>query len=345
MKITILNWCGWLFLLFSYTAQAQFECESLDSPMMLKNNDSKMISNTCSSVEGRCVGKIIWENGAIYKGEIIQGKMNGNGVLKFPQKYIYKGAFQNGKKHGGGKIIYENGDQYDGEWKYDKKEGYGIYIFSCGYEYLGNFKNDKMNGEGAIRLSETESFKGVWKNGKIEGWGTHFKSDGSVFSGFFENGEKQGEGMVVWESGDTMRGNWTNGMIDQESHFQFSDGSAIIHFWEKGKLKDKVVYVQPSGLTLSGTSNFLANLATQNSIGDSESLEANFSLAWYAAAMEYKNQQNYEGANEQLKFAQFFQNPFEDSPIAELVTQELEDVALKKEAIGVARKEKENNGF
>lgn len=51
---------------------------------------------------------------------------------------VYKGAYQNGKKH-----------------------GYGVYTWEDGKEYAGNWQNGKQHGEGVYK-----GRKGVWENGK-----------------------------------------------------------------------------------------------------------------------------------------------------------------------------------
>lgn len=305
-----------LLFLFAYQAIGQFECVSNLDKEFFSYSTSDIISNSCEGNKGNCMGRIQWIDGSSYEG-----------------------AIKNSQMHGVGKITYANKFQYDGEWKFGKKEGFGLLTFPCGSEYLGRFENDKMHGEGVIWIGEKESFTGSWENGKIIGEGIHYRPDGSIFTGQFEDGEKNGKGMIVWASRDTMWGSWKNGLQENTSRFQFADGSVIIQTWKNGKVKHDALYVQEDGFYLSGIpENVISNLMN-SPLTTSQSVENNFSLAWYIAAMEYKSQKDFDGATQQLLYAQSFQNPLEESALANILSQELEVVSQEKDRVGVAKKE------
>ena len=82
--------------------------------------------------------KIININSEV-KEKIFQGKTN---------KGKYIGQLINGKREGRGIIKWDNGDIYNGEWKDDKKEGKGIYCYNNGQRYEGDWVNDKKEGKG-----------------------------------------------------------------------------------------------------------------------------------------------------------------------------------------------------
>ena len=305
-----------LFLTSLVILSAQFECDSEDSLYILQHEKSSVVSNDCP--ESKCEGKIIWEDETSYIGSIENGKMEGEG-----------------------KITFKDGATYEGGWKSGQKEGFGAFVFPCGFEYLGNFKNDKMHGEGVLRMSDTESLSAIWEDGKVQGHGTHFREDGSQFTGEFKNGKPDGQGMVVWESKDTMRGVWKNGLLDEKSHFKFENGSSIVQFWEKGKIQNKAVYIQANGFNVSGAPDQLAQMLLKSSLSNNDSVESNFSLAWYVAAMEYKNQNDFEGASDQLKFAQIFIDHFEETRFSNLIETEMAHLSEEKERTGVAQQVKE----
>jgi len=307
-----------LFLTSFITLTAQFECDSKKLLYTLQHEKSAIVSTYCP--ESKCEGKISWEDGTSYVDSIENGKMEGEG-----------------------KIVFKDGATYEGEWKLGKKEGFGAFVFPCGFEYLGKFKNDEMHGDGVLRLSETESFSGIWEAGEIQGKGTHFREDGSQFIGNYKKGEPNGQGMIVWESKDTMRGIWENGLLDNKSYFKFENGSSIVQYWEKGKIQDKAVYIQANGFNVSGSPEQLAKMLLKSSLSNNDSVESNFSLAWYVAAMEYKNQNDFDGATDQLKFAQIFIDPFEETRISTLLELEIQNVSIEKERTGLAQKSKGNN--
>ena len=305
-----------LFLSFLITLSAQFERDYENSLYTLQQERSAVVSTDCP--ESKCEGKIIWEDGTSYIGSIEDGTMEGKG-----------------------KIVFKDGATYEGAWKSGKKEGFGAFVFPCEFEYLGNFENDEMHGEGVLRMSETASFSGAWEAGEIQGLGTHFREDGSQFIGNYTKGEPNGQGMIVWESRDTMRGVWKDGLLDEKSHFKFKNGSSIVQFWKKGKIQNKVVYTQANGFNVSGAPKQLAKILLNNSLSNNDSVEYNFSLAWYVAAIEYKNQNDFEGATDQLKFAQIFIDPFDETRLSSLLESEIKNASEEKERTGFAQKVKE----
>lgn len=313
MNKLILTCVLFLTSLFNVSGAVLFECDSESLQYNSQHEKSAIVSTDCPEL--KCEGKIIWEDGTSYEG-----------------------AIENGKMEGEGKITFKDGATFEGKWKLGKKEGFGAFNFPCGFEYLGSFKNDLMHGEGVLRMSETESLSATWKNGKVEGLGTHFRNDGSQFIGEYKNGKPDGQGMVVWESKDTMRGVWKNGLLDEKSHFKFENGSSIVQFWENGKIQDKAVYIQANGFNVSGAPEQLAKMLLKSSLSNNDSVESNFSLAWYVAAVEYKNQNDFDGATDQLKFAQIFLDPFEETRLSSLLESEIEFVSEEKERTGVAQK-------
>ena len=72
--------------------------------------------------------KIKYENGEYYKGDILNGKAYGKGILYYKNgKKKYEGNFINDKKEGKGLFYYKNGKKkYDGEFINNKAEGEGV---------------------------------------------------------------------------------------------------------------------------------------------------------------------------------------------------------------------------
>lgn len=66
---------------------------------------------------------------------------------------IYRGMWQDNKKHGEGEFIADNGkgDTFKGTFENDNKE-YGRYVFSDGDIYEGGYENDQQEGQGRCSL-------------------------------------------------------------------------------------------------------------------------------------------------------------------------------------------------
>jgi hypothetical protein len=80
-------------------------------------------------------GEVVWRwfaggdwQTAVYEGEYKAGKMNGLGVLSYPNGDRYEGGFVDDQPQGKGKHEWTRGDSYEGEWKSGKPDGEGVYI-------------------------------------------------------------------------------------------------------------------------------------------------------------------------------------------------------------------------
>ena len=80
--------------------------KDLKGEMAIKSDFPTVTSTDCSESLNKCIGKIIWENGAIYEGEIQNGQIGEKGALKMPSQFSYIGYFKNGLPHGNGKMYF-----------------------------------------------------------------------------------------------------------------------------------------------------------------------------------------------------------------------------------------------
>lgn len=88
-------------------------------------------------------------NGAVYTGEVKNGKPNGKGTMKYNKNKTYQGSWVNGKRSGYGK--YVNKTYTDN--KQDAEE-YGLYIKEISETiYQGYWKDDKYYGGGQYTTS------------------------------------------------------------------------------------------------------------------------------------------------------------------------------------------------
>jgi len=56
---------------------------------------------------------------------------------------VYKGEWKNEKLNGLGVITFPDGGKYEGEWKGGKKNGQGTFTYYDGDKYVGEFKDDE----------------------------------------------------------------------------------------------------------------------------------------------------------------------------------------------------------
>ena len=127
------------------------------------------------------------ETGVLYQYETssgIQWETFGDGKVQ-PR---YKGEIKNGKPNGQGIYTYPDGRKYIGQWKDGKLNGRGTYIWYNGNKYVGEFKDGKKHGQGTYTSSNGEKYEGEWKDEKP--WnGTYYDKDGNI-KGKFVNGKE-----------------------------------------------------------------------------------------------------------------------------------------------------------
>jgi len=64
---------------------------------------------------------------AVYRGELVNGKRIGMGVMLYKKARLYEGFWAGDNRHGRGTERYSNGNQYRGDFKKNKPDGMGIY--------------------------------------------------------------------------------------------------------------------------------------------------------------------------------------------------------------------------
>ncbi len=146
-------------------------------------------------------------NGALYKGDIVDGQWTGQGKITYADGTSYEGGYLNGEWHGFGKRCYTDGGYYEGEYDMGKEIGTCTIVY--GY-------NSTLNG--SVYQGEVENSK--WTEGKIT------YADGSYYEGEFEDGFYSGDGYLSYPNGDFKDGSWHYSEQLKESHFT---GEALLH--------------------------------------------------------------------------------------------------------------------
>ena len=158
-------------------------------------------------------GREIRENGDIYEGRFVNGKLNGKGIYKNKKsKNTYVGDFLNSNFNGKGELYTQN-YHYQGDFINNKKNGNGkIEIYNQG-EYEGTFKDDQFDGNGMMKWKDGRYYIGEVSKGQMNGYGEETFSDGTIYKGNFINGEKQGHGKVITPEGEIFEGEFINGQF------------------------------------------------------------------------------------------------------------------------------------
>lgn len=132
----------------------------------IKTNDCGKGIKQTKKISGNNIDTINYENGNIYKGEIVNGKRSGFGELICNENEKYEGLWKDDLMHGIGKYIYSDGTVYTGEFKFGKKNGLGKFVYPNNEIFKGFFLEDKKNGKGIVYTQEGTKEVGVWNKGE-----------------------------------------------------------------------------------------------------------------------------------------------------------------------------------
>ena len=155
---------------------------------MFINNKMKYFGNFSNNLPNK-KGKIInFKDNSIYEGDLVNGKKQGKGTLKFNDGTVYEGDFIDDKYEGNGKLKFKNGCIYEGNFNNNLINGKGKYIYNDGKEYNGDFQMGLKHGFGRLSWNDDKYFEGFWINNRQHGEGM-FYLNGKVLKGIFRYGK------------------------------------------------------------------------------------------------------------------------------------------------------------
>ena len=172
---------------------------------------------------------------AEYFGEILNGKRDGQGIIRYKSGRIYEGYWKNGLRHGEGSEIFSNKNRFEGTYLNGKPEGNGVYYWKTGEIYEGSWKNGLKHGNGIFKGVNNECYIGEWKNSKPDGRGVHTWSDGDKYEWEFLEGLKHGNGTDLYSNGDVLIGRFRFGKPYGIARYIWKDGSNYTGNFEDGK--------------------------------------------------------------------------------------------------------------
>ncbi len=166
--------------------------------------------------------KDVFESGASYEGEALNGKRHGKGIYRFTDGRIYEGDFVANERTGKGKMTWANGDVYEGDFIDGDRTGKGDYRWPNGDRYIGDFVNDRMMGCGTYYYANGDRYEGGFLDDKRHGKGKYTYADGRCFIGEWDADKR----IIKSETTDT----------DEEFWEKFDDPEELRAKWEKPTL-------------------------------------------------------------------------------------------------------------
>ena len=98
-------------------------------------------------------GKVTFDNGTTYIGDVKDGMRHGRGVLE-SEIGTYEGNWYQNVRSGQGMYFWPDGTSYEGTWRNDKQDGTGLFRFSDGTRQSGRFRNNEWTPDSSVSTSQ-----------------------------------------------------------------------------------------------------------------------------------------------------------------------------------------------
>lgn len=203
-------------------------------------------------VDGRLQGegRLDYANGAYYQGQFKDGLFEGPGTWQGAGGERYTGQFHLGLFHGQGELVYADGTRYQGGFKQGRMHGEG-HLQQGGASYRGEFRDDRYHGLGTLEWPDGSRYQGRFVRGEPEGEGLRSNAEGQ-FSGTFKNGMLQGEGSYQGEDGERYSGGFRNDQFHGKGRYQSGEGEVWSGHFANGELTGKGEYRGSDGRHYQG---------------------------------------------------------------------------------------------
>lgn len=182
-------------------------------------------------------GRIDYPNGSWYAGQFDKGQWHGQGEWHGSNGEVYRGEFQQGLFHGQGTLT-TNGSSYTGGFKLGRRDGEGT-LKEDGMTYRGEFKADQYSGLGRLELDDGSQYQGQFANGKPNGEGQRGDASGNQFTGTFVDGQLEGNGTFSSAEGDSYVGGFKQNQLNGKGRYENADGDVWVGEFKEGALNGK----------------------------------------------------------------------------------------------------------
>ena len=198
-------------------------------------------------------GRIDYPNGSWYAGDFDKGQWQGQGEWHGSNGEVYRGQFNQGLFDGQGALT-TNASSYSGGFKAGRRNGEGT-LKENGMSYRGEFKADQYAGLGRLELEDGSSYQGQFAHGKPNGEGQRGDGNGNQFTGHFVDGQLEGNGTFNSAEGDIYVGSFKNNQLHGKGRYENADGDVWLGQFKEGSLNGKGELIGTDGSHYIGQFN------------------------------------------------------------------------------------------
>lgn len=192
------------------------------------------------------------EDGVEFTGRFKNGKLNGVGVMVFPDGRRYKGDFRDGVMEGNGIMEHPSGAVYEGQFKRNKRHGMGVMTFADGFKYKGHFREGKSDGRGSLYFPDGATYHGQFENGRFNGHGELTFPDGAWYKGQFKDDRRHGPGVMTLPNGFKYDGQFVNNRPEGHGELTYPGGASYTGRLKAGKCHGYGRLIYGNGLRYEG---------------------------------------------------------------------------------------------
>ena len=205
----------------------------------------------CGDGEPLLPANAVLPDGGRYRGEVVDGLLQGSGRLDYSDGSYYAGQFKDGQFNGVGEWHSKHGETYTGDFQNGDFHGQGSLSYSDGSRYEGGFANGTPNGEGHLQSQDLE-YRGEFSKGQYHGLGKLQWRDGSSFQGQFRKGEPHGQGVMIDSEGNEYAGTFKDSQLNGQGSFKNADGDLYSGQFRDNQFHGKGRYQSADGEVWSG---------------------------------------------------------------------------------------------
>jgi hypothetical protein len=192
----------------------------------------------CGDAEPLLPPDAVLPDGSRYRGEVINGLLQGQGRLDYGDDSHYQGQFKDDQFNGQGIYTYADGSRYEGHFVNGLPSGEG-HLSSSDFDYRGEFRQGQYNGLGVLQWRSGDGFQGQFRRGEPHGQGVMTDAEGNVFTGSFDNNQLNGLGSFKSADGALYSGEFRDNQFHGKGRYQSANGDAWSGRFREGSLSGK----------------------------------------------------------------------------------------------------------
>ncbi len=176
-----------------------------------------------------------YDSGAVYVGQMREGRRHGYGVMTTGNGYRYEGEWRNDGAEGLGVSVTRDGDRYEGDWSGGQRER-GVYLWPTGQRYEGDYQRSKRTGLGIMTSKSGWRTEARWNDGEIDGMAVTYNDSGQRYEGSMRDGQYDGPGVYTWPDGQRFEGVYKDDKRNGYGILYLANGTRRSGLWRDGDL-------------------------------------------------------------------------------------------------------------